>query len=634
LFVTGIPFLFYMSFISRFFINLRLKVKLLIAFGSLVLLTVLIVAVFFYTLSKISTYEKASEEVDGLNIDVLEMDGAMRHFIFEGYKTDSFQVKGKSQFLNSYALHRDLVGSHVVALEKLTIAASYLKTDSIRSKLKEVNVYSDQITQLFKERGFKDYGLEGALRKAIHEVENSSYPYDKVEMLMLRRHEKDFFLRKDLKYQKEFNGRIEKFFTKITVASVKDGKSDILNNIANYQRQFNAVVDIEIKIGLKENDGIKGQINRELSTLKKSITGLRSTIKVASNEFESRATTGLLVLFIVQVIFGIALAIAYSNVITRAIKELQQAMQKLAEGHFPDFLLVRSTEEIGKTKSAFNQLLERMKVATDFATAVGQGNLHAKYSGQFSNDILAQSMIRMQEQLEEANAKQHVINWTTTGVAQLNDILKNDSADVKTIGNLILATLANYLNANQGALYLLQETESKEILEVISTYASTKEKLKEQRIEIGEGLVGQCYLDKAPIILTEVPKTYIKITSGLGETIPRFLILMPLLIQGKVMGVLELASLKLFKEYEIDFLKRVSENIAALLSNRKSTAETVRLLNDAREQAQLLSSQAEEIQQNAEEMQAIQDQMSRDKKELENEVDALKAKLANQYSNA
>src|SRR5579859_6304663 len=270
--------------VVELFINLKLRVKLLLAFGSLVLLTVLIVGVFFATLRKIGTYEKSSEEIDALSIDVLEMDAAMRHFIYEGYKSDSFQVNGKSTYLSSYNSHRVSVDKHLSAMDSIAILKNDLQGSGVQTTLMDINTHTNQLTQLLKERGFKDYGLEGALRKAIHEVENSSFPYDKVEMLMLRRHEKDFFLRKDLKYQKEFNDRIESFLDKIRKVSSADDKSEILNNAGNYTEQFNAVVEIETKIGLKENEGIKGSLNKELVTLKKTIADLRAKIKLANSE--------------------------------------------------------------------------------------------------------------------------------------------------------------------------------------------------------------------------------------------------------------------------------------------------------------------------------------------------------------
>jgi septal ring factor EnvC (AmiA/AmiB activator) len=121
-----------------------------------------------------------------------------------------------------------------------------------------------------------------------------------------------------------------------------------------------------------------------------------------------------------------------------------------------------------------------------------------------------------------------------------------------------------------------------------------------------------------------VPGDYIKITSGLGEATPRFVVIVPLIIQSRVMGVMELASFEVMESYKIDFLKKISENIASILLNKKINTETSQLLAEAKEKEQRLAAQEEELRQNAEEMQAVQEQMERQQRELEKEIQKLK----------
>jgi hypothetical protein len=288
---------------------------------------------------------------------------------------------------------------------------------------------------------------------------------------------------------------------------------------------------------------------------------------------------------------------------------------------------VKSHEEIGKTKTAFNQLLDRMKAATQFASSLGDGHLETHYDNQYADDILARSLIKMRDQLSEAHALQAVENWTNTGLAKMNDVLKSESADVAAIADEILSLMVRYVKVNQGALYLLEGEGNDQYLERVATYAYAKRKFIEQRISIGQGLVGQCVLEKSTMILTQLPKDYIRITSGLGEALPGFVVILPLKIQERVMGVLELASFEELKKHEVAFLEKIAENIASLLSSRKTAAVTLQLLNDARLQTQKLAAQEEEIRQNAEEMQAIQEQMLREKLLLEKEVAILRTRV-------
>jgi methyl-accepting chemotaxis protein len=233
----------------------------------------------------------------------------------------------------------------------------------------------------------------------------------------------------------------------------------------------------------------------------------------------------------------------------------------------------------------------------------------------------------MRDQLSEAHALQAVENWTNTGLAKMNDVLKSEAADVTTIADEILSLMVRYVKVNQGALYLLEGEGNDQYLERVATYAYAKRKFIEQRINIGQGLVGQCVLEKSTMILTQLPKDYIRITSGLGEALPGFVVILPLKIQERVMGALELASFEALKKHEVAFLEKIAENIASLLSSRKTAAVTLQLLNDARLQTQKLAAQEEEIRQNAEEMRAIQEQMLCEKLLLEKEVAILKARI-------
>jgi len=611
----------------KFFLNLKLRIKLLLAFGSLLLLTVILVVIFSSTLKRIGTYERASEEVDGVNLDILEMDAAVQYFIAEGYKQDTFQISGSSSELASYTSHRAAVKQRLQHLDSSAVANQDSLTTKIRQTLEQTNSRIGQLTALLQQRGFKDHGLEGKLREAIHAVEKSPYPYDKADMLTLRRHEKDFFLRKDLKYRTEFLKKAEEFRASISSAETSENQGIILDNLLHYQHLFDSIVNIETKIGLTDRDGIKGQITQDLSELKTSIAALRSTVKETSSAFKQRSITTLMLVFILELVLGFTLAVVYANVITRAVKDLQRVMQTLAEGQFPQPLPVKSGEEIGQTKRAFNQLLDRLKAATDFAHALGEGNLSTRYQDQYADDILARSLVTMRGQLMEAQQRNATANWINSGVAQLNDVLHQQASDITLHGDHILKFVVQYISANQGALYLIEHDGGDEYLNRVATYAYDKKKYVNQRIESGQGLVSQCVLEKAPILLTEVPKDYVRITSGLGEATPRFVALFPLVSHGQVMGVLELATFEKFSPEQQQFLVRICENIGISLSNRRVTTDTSRLLTEAREQTERLRSQEEEIRQQAEYSQGLQEQMQRDKQVLENEVLLLKAKL-------
>lgn len=611
----------------QFFLNLKLRIKLLLAFGSLLLLTVFLVVIFFSTLKRVGIYEHASEEVDGVNLDILEMDAAVQYFIAEGYKQDVFQRTGVSPGITLYSQYRATVKQRLQRLDGSVTGGYDSLTAAIGSVLDQTDARIGQLTTLLRQRGFKDHGLEGKLREAIHTVEKSPYPYDKADMLTLRRHEKDFFLRKDLKYRDEFAKKATAFREAISQAAAGDNQQIILDNLQHYEHLFDSIVSIETQIGLTDKDGIKGYITQDLAILKRSVGKLRSAVKETSSAFKQRSMISLVVIFILEMILGFTLAVAYAGVITKSVKDLRRVMQTLAEGRFPEALPIQSNEEIGQTKRSFNQLLERLKAATQFAGALGEGNLDARYADRYADDILARSLVTMQTQLADAQRRHATVNWISTGVAGLNDVLHHASADLTQESDAILKFVVLYVEANQGALYLLENTDGDEYLHRVATYAYEKKRYVSHRIENGQGLVSQCVLEKSPILLTDVPRDYVRITSGLGEATPRFVALYPLTSHGTVMGVLELASFRVFDTEQQQFLERIAENIGTALSNRRTSAETARLLAEAQQQTGRLLSQEEAIRQQAELSQGMQEQMQREKETLENEILLLKARL-------
>ena len=143
---------------------------------------------------------------------------------------------------------------------------------------------------------------------------------------------------------------------------------------------------------------------------------------------------------------------------------------------------------------------------------------------------------------------------------------------------------------------------------MVSCYAYEKKKYLDLKIKKGQGLVGQVWQEGKSIYLTEVPENYVTITSGLGESTPRSILVVPLYFNDEVQGVIELASFNVFEEYELGFVDKVTESISAALSSVKINTSTKVLLQDSsdltnqmREQEDLMFSKVEELNQVQEE---------------------------------
>lgn len=603
--------------------RIRIRAKLLLAFGSIILLSVFLTVYAFVSIDRILALERLKEQSENLSINLERIELATKEFIFEGYKAKSFQENEKSEMLDRYSVALNGVNDNLKSISE----SKYLD-DTVTKKIvkelydsKVITTAFQETRDLLKKRGFKDWGLEGSLRAAIHKIENSSIDYDRVAMLTLRRHEKDFFLRKDPKYQTEFNNSADAF----SVNLKEKNKGELVSLLNNYQNEFNQVVAIEREIGFSDKEGKKGLLYSKLQEVRSTIETVQKKVLDVTEAQIGLSRVWLVSIFFVQLVMALVLALAYSNAFTSVIKQIRTTMTELANGTFPPPLKVQSEEEIGQTKTAINQFLERLKSATSFAEKLGSGRLNTKYDERFGSDVFAQALIHMQTKLSDADAIQSKINWNNEGIVRFNEAVKNDSDDLTTLGDKVLKALVLFLNANQAALYVTNLEEK--CFEVVSTYAYGKKRFKMEKIDLENGLVAQCAKEKETIYMKEIPSNYVKITSGLGEATPRCLMLVPLKVRDEVSGVLEIASFQLFEEHQVAFIEKVAENIASLISSRQNTAKTKRLLEESKTKAEGLALQEEELRQSAEELQATQEEMHRQRAELDMEIKALRQRL-------
>ncbi|MGF1639303.1 MAG: GAF domain-containing protein, partial [Cyclobacteriaceae bacterium] len=236
-----------------------------------------------------------------------------------------------------------------------------------------------------------------------------------------------------------------------------------------------------------------------------------------------------------------------------------------------------------------------------------------------------QQLIENLQKMEEVQSNEKKQNWITEGVGRLSEILRQN-VDQQVLNDKIITHMVKYLHANQGGLFIVDRNEdtTQEVkIKLISCYAYDRKKFIDQEIDPGEGILGQSYMEGEYIYLTEVPKNYTRITSGLGDATPAALIVVPLKTNDIVEGMLEIASFNRFEAHEIDFLLRAGENIASYIQSSRINAKTNRLLEETMKQAEAMQSQEEELRQNLEELAATQEEMHRKEKEYLRRIDEL-----------
>ncbi len=349
-------------------------------------------------------------------------------------------------------------------------------------------------------------------------------------------------------------------------------------------------------------------------------------------ELENDVTSGkiyLMLLIVILIVFNVLQYFYFNRSVTRPIKSLRRYLISMGKGELPEFKMKVWRDDIGEMVRSVRNLLAGLKQTAVFAQELGNGNLEAEYEMLSNNDILGKSLMDMRDNLTKLADEDEKRNWVNQGVATFSEILRANNDNLEHLSDQIILYLVNYLKVNQAALFLINDIDKKDIhLEIASIYAWDRKKFLDTKIEKGQGLVGQCWYEQKTIFMTDVPEEFVYITSGLGQATPRCILIVPLIANEEIYGVMEFAAFRVLEEYEIDFIEKVAESIAAAIGNVRITERTKNLLEEAQQQGEELRANEEEMRQNMEEMNATQEEMDRIIQEKDVQIDQLQEELA------
>src|SRR5205807_7083670 len=212
-------------------------------------------------------------------------------------------------------------------------------------------------------------------------------------------------------------------------------------------------------------------------------------------------------------------------------------------------------------------LTTQVRAIAEVATAVTKGDLTRSITVQAQGEVAAlkdtiNEMIRNLKDTTQKNTEQ---DWLKTNLAKFSRMLQGQK-DLNTVGRLILSELAPVVTAQHSLFYVLDATVERPGLQLLASYGSRGVGALGSRLDLGEGLVGQCAIEKQKILLSNVPHDYIRISSGLGDAPPQNIIVLPVVFEGQVKGVLELGSFDRFNPTQQAFLEQLTQSIGIVLN--------------------------------------------------------------------
>ncbi len=354
-------------------------------------------------------------------------------------------------------------------------------------------------------------------------------------------------------------------------------------------------------------------------------------IKDLDNELAGTITE-IIILFIISFVVILLSIFSIRRSIIAPIRNIVKVTQELKTGKIQRFNYSKK-DEIRPIFDAINEVMESMENTVNFSVDIKNGKFDSEYTLISESDRLGQSLIDMRDSLKEAKTNEDIRkieennrSWVMNGHSNIADILRGYQSDIDTLCTKVLQELVNYCKFNQGGVFLVDK-ENEKRLNLRASYAYDREKFLKKSVDVGEGLVGTCAIEKQTLYMTDIPDNYINITSGLGGSNPTNLIICPMIVDDILIGIIELASFEDMEKYKREFIEKSADNIAATIMTARVSLQTAELLQLSKEQSEHLASQEEELRQNMEEMVATNESRAQNEYEMEKRVELLESEL-------
>ena len=331
-------------------------------------------------------------------------------------------------------------------------------------------------------------------------------------------------------------------------------------------------------------------------------------------EMESKIRSMMLVFYILSGILIVAIFVTI-RVIARSIltpiHDTRTSLELLSKGGLPAIKDYQGKDELSAMLNSLKGFSSHMTNLLSFVSNVAKKNFQEEAKMFDGRGLIAEALINMRDSLEQHDKDEAQRNWIIQGQADLADLVRQQQ-NLNKFYDQALSYIVKYFAASHGALYIAERKSDQESLALASAYAYARKKFISGSVKPGEGLIGQVYLERQSITLREIPDDYVKITSGLGEALPRCLMVCPLMLNERVYGVLEIASFKIFRKLDEELIQKFAEQFASAIANGQINKNTEDLLRESQLKTETMRVREEEMNNYIDELRSAHNKLETD----------------------
>jgi len=346
---------------------------------------------------------------------------------------------------------------------------------------------------------------------------------------------------------------------------------------------------------LISTDG-KKIFNKAISIIDLRIQNYRNKTELFRDQvrqYQEYTVRGILFISIIGIGLGVAINVWIIFNIMNLLNTAVTISEKVASGDTKVDIKVVKKDEMGKLLIAQKEMINSIQSVIEQANMISKGDYSINIVPRSKNDYLSLALNEMTQTLKEVTIINKEQDWIKTGQAELNDRMRGNK-DAYDLANSIVTYIANYINAQVGAIYM---NNTKNVLRIVGSYAFKTHNSSDYTFQLGEGLIGQAAVEMKSILIKGIPfdQTNLIIHTGLNESVPSHIYIVPFVYEGILMGVMEFGKMMDFSEAEQTLLDMVSENIAIAFNSSDERYRARKLLEETKRQAEELKSQKEEL---------------------------------------
>lgn len=615
---------------SRFILQIVLFVLYIAALSGILLLT----------LNLLNSYSTSEKQLSSINKNLVKSYFDYAEFRLTVDKENQFFYEGVNDHIDDFNSRLETIRDTLSALyskkyiEKL-LSEEKMK-DSINHALANYEISFNALILAIKERGFREVGdihelriISDDLLAALANLVDSTLYQIAIEM-------KDLESAYLFSHQRSaFNGilvQLERIRSHPKISELDFEQANYFNSLAGeYKAKLEDIKLVFNRISSTDDENGLIQEYTDAYMLTKDVMDYfgQRTDRIVHNRKSLIIIFSLVAALIVSVVY-VFIILQLLVKIRTPLSQIVNFIHDLTKGKLTNQQLSADVSyEFFSINEDLNKLNAAWKEKKTFVDDLLKQKFKADITLQGKGDAFGKTLLALKENMRKAREEQlkhakenELRRYHNEGVAKFASVLRMSSDDLTKLSDAFIREIVKYLEAIQGGLFLVDE-ENETQLNLTAAFAYDRKKYISKTIGIGEGLVGTCAVEKKTINLTEIPEEYIEITSGLGDSPPNNLLLLPLMHDGILIGVVEIASLKTFSSHQIELGESIASNLAATIITARVNTRTAQLLEKSQQQAAEMAEQEEEMRQNMEELKATQEESVRREEELEGILSAM-----------